>query len=105
MHCMAYGPIVKHSSPIGKGPVHGVHASVGERIDTLELDGETGMLVGGAFGKGAFRFCRCCSSAGSGGGGAPGQPQVVGKERHSNVMHWPARGPLWKHSVPMGMGP
>ena len=109
MHCMAYGPIVKHSSPIGKGPVHGVHASVGERIDTTELDVESGMLVGVArtFGNGdALRFCCfCCCSAGSGGGGAPGQPHVVGKERHSNVMHWPARGPLWKHSVPMGTGP
>ena len=21
------------------------------------------------------------------------------------MMHWPARGPVWKHSLPMGMGP
>lgn len=107
MHCTAYGPIVKHSSPIGNGPVHGVHSSsVGERTDSLEPDVvETGLL--GTFGNGdAVRFCCCCCccSAGGGGGGAPGQPQVVGKERHSKVMHWPAWRPLWKHSVPIGTG-
>lgn len=110
MHCPANGPSVKHCSPIGNGPVHSVHSSVGDRTDTPEpCVLETGMLVEGLFGDGALSFCCfcCCFSVdlGGGGGGAPGQPHVVGKARHSKVMHWPAWGPLWKHSVPMGTGP
>ena len=39
------------------------------------------------------------------GGGAPGQPHVSGRSRHAMLIHSPVRGPLMKHTEPMGIGP
>ena len=74
---------MKHSSPMGIAPFGSVH-TVGD-------------------GGGAVDVARLSFLAA--GGGAPGQPQVFGLSRHAMLTHCPARGPLVKHSSPIGIGP
>ena len=80
---------MKHSVPMGIGPLGFVH--VGDGDATVDVNVGAGLAV-------RFAFLAA-------GGGAPGQPQVSGKSRHSKVIHCPALGPLVKHSSPIGIIP
>ena len=68
MHCPAWGPLVKHSSPMGIAPLGSVHTvgDGGEAVDVAR-----------------FSFLAA-------GGGASGQPQVFGLSRQAMLIHCPA---------------
>ena len=132
MHCPLWGPVVKHSEPIGIGPFHSVHDLV-DRSDRSAATGAVGgttmgphpLVYGQSSDRGTLRSgvvggttmgphpsvsgqssdtgtLRSCFSDS---GGAPGHPHAFGCSRHSKVMHLPAYIPLLKHSLPIGMGP